>query len=80
MSETSDAFRQLADALTRRLAIISDREFYHRDAAAHLRQLQMISGEIANLARQLPAGTDPQLIHYLQRCSYDKALAFLKAQ
>lgn len=33
---------------------------------------------IDELARQLPAGTDPELLHFLQRKSYQKARAFLQ--
>lgn len=77
---TSTAYPQLADALRRRLAVVADRDAYHRDPAAHLQQLQAISEEIAELTGQLLAGIDPQLAHYLQRCSYDKALAFLEGR
>ena len=80
MIRTQDTHRQLATALKQRLAIVADREFYQRDSAAHLHQLQAISEEISGLAGQLPDGTEPQLAHYLQRCSYDKALAFLEAR
>ena len=80
MSESPDAYRALAAVLKERLALIADREFYQRDPAAHLAQLRAISERIATCAAQLPAGTDPQLAHYLQRSSYDKALAFLEAR
>ena len=33
---------------------------------------------IDGLARQLPRGTDPQLQHYLQKKSYEKARLFLQ--
>lgn len=36
--------------------------------------------EIDELACQLPKGTHPQLIHYLQRKSYQKARLFLQGQ
>jgi hypothetical protein len=32
------------------------------------------------LARQLPRGTDPQLQHYLQKKSYEKARLFLQGR
>ena len=80
MSESAAAYQLLADALRERLALIADREFYQRDSAAHLEQLQAISGKIAELTAQLPPDVDPQLAHYLQRCSYDKALAFIEAR
>ena len=78
MTESTDAYRALTNALRERLALIADREFYQRDPAAHLARLQAISGEIAAAATHLPPPVDPQFAHYLQRCSYDKALAFLE--
>jgi len=35
---------------------------------------------IDGLARQLPRGTDPQLLHYLQKKSYEKARLFLRGR
>jgi len=35
---------------------------------------------IDGLARQLPRGTDPQLLHYLQKKSYEKARLFLQGR
>lgn len=69
---------ELADALRERLTVIADRAAYERDPDAHLRQLQAASERIVALAAQLPRPVDPQLAHYLQRCSYDKALEFLQ--
>lgn len=40
--------------------------------------LKPIFARIDSLAGQLPAGTDPQLRHFLQRKSYQKARAFLE--
>ena len=71
-------YRELADALRHRLAIIRDRAFYERDPQEHLRQLQAASERIVHLQGQLPAPVDPQFAHYLQRCSYDKALSWLQ--
>lgn len=34
--------------------------------------------QIDAIARELPKGTDPQLMHYLQRKSYQKARLFLQ--
>jgi hypothetical protein len=44
----------------------------------HLARLQAVSEKINKLERQLPQPVDPQLAHFLKRCSYDKALAFLE--
>ena len=80
MAHSADPMQALTGALKERLALIADRAFYQRDPAAHLAALQAVSGRITALAAQLPPGLDPQFTHYLQRCSYDKALAFLEAQ
>ena len=79
MAASADICQALVAALKERLALVADREFYRRDPALHLTRLQAISEKITALASQLPPGTDPQLAHYLQRCSFDKALAFLEA-
>jgi hypothetical protein len=68
----------LATALRERLRIIADRDWYTRDSESHLHALQAVSENILALASQLPPPVDPQLAHFLQRCSYDKALAFLE--
>lgn len=80
MTPSSVAQLALAAALKERLALIADREFYQRDPAAHLARLQTVSGEITTAADLLPDPVDPQLAHFLQRGSYDKALAFLEGR
>ena len=72
------AYTELATALRERLAAIADREHYARDAASHLQRLQAASERVTEAQQQLPSPLDPQLAHYLQRCSYDKALAWLE--
>ena len=76
MPDTS-AFPALAAVLRERLAVIADRALAAGDPAAHLEKLRAASEKIAALQNALPPSTDPQLAHYLERCSYDKALAFL---
>ncbi len=75
---SSEPYRQLAAALRERRAVIADRELYARDPAGHLAQLQGVSERITTLAGALPGPVDPQLRHYLERCSFDKALAFVE--
>jgi hypothetical protein len=72
-----DAATDLAQALRERLAIIHDEES-RRDTEAHMRRLSAISEKIDKLQASLPRPIDPQLAHYLQRRSYDKALEFLE--
>jgi len=69
----------LAQALRERLAIIHD-EDSRRDAQAHMARLSAVSEKIDKLAAAVPRPLDPQLAHYLQRRSYDKALEFLEGQ
>jgi hypothetical protein len=71
--------QSLAEALRERLAVIADREWYARDPAGHFERLRTVSEQITALQHQLPPPINPQLAHYLDRCSYDKALAFLEA-
>ncbi len=79
MPPTTSIYQTLAEALRERLAVIADRDFYARDPAAHLEKLRAVSEQIKELQAQLPVPVDPKLAHYLERASYDKALAFLEA-
>ena len=72
-------FQELAAALRERLSVIADRAGYARDPKEHLRRLQDASEHIVALQGQLPAPVDVRLAHYLDRCSYDKALAWLES-
>jgi hypothetical protein len=67
----------LAVALRQRRSLIAD-EASRRDPPQHLAKLQSISEKIATLQERLPRPLDPQLAHFLARCSYDKALALLE--
>jgi len=69
---------ELIDALRRRLAVIGDKELRATDPAGQLEQLQQASERLAALQAQLPPDTHPQLRHFLERCSYDKALAWIE--
>jgi hypothetical protein len=71
-------YHSLASALQRRLAVIGDRALRESDSAAHLGQLKSASEQILQLQEQLPADCDPHLLHYMENCSYDKALALLQ--
>ena len=77
-SSAPEVHRELAAALRERLAVIADRAGYESDPQAHLVRLQTVSERIVALAGTLPAPVDPRLAHYFERCSYDKALAFLE--
>ena len=78
MSDTT-FFDELAAALRERIAVIGDRALFASDPALHLEKLRAASGKITALQSRLPPSSDAQLAHFLQRCSYDKALAVLDA-
>jgi len=68
---------ELAEALRERLKIISD-EKSRRDPDQLVRRLREISERIETLAAALPRPIPPRLAHFLDRRSYDKALALLE--
>jgi hypothetical protein len=68
---------ELAEALRERLKIISD-DASRRDPDQHVRRLREISERIETLAAALPRPIPPRLAHFLDRRSYDKALALLE--
>ena len=72
-----NAVSDLAQALRERVAIFRDEES-RRDEQAHMARLSAVSEKIDKLQAALPRPIDPQLAHYLQRRSYDKALEFLE--
>jgi hypothetical protein len=67
---------ELAEALRERLTIIADEES-RRDPGQHMKRLREVSERIEQIEHDLPATIDPQLRHFLQRRSYDKALDLL---
>lgn len=69
----SDVYDELAAALQERMEIIGDAES-RQAPEAHMKRLQNVSERIETIEGRLPANTDPQLRHYLQRRSYTKAL------
>ena len=72
-------FVPLAEALRERLAVIADHAHRDKDAEGHLKRLIEVSGRIDALIAVLPASQlDPQFHHYLERRSYDKALAWIE--
>src|ERR1700730_4431231 len=67
----------LATALRERLALLGD-EKSRGEPDIHIARLQAVSDKIDKLQAALPRPVDPQLAHYLQRRSYDKALEFIE--
>ena len=74
--ETLEA--DLAEALKARLAVIGDSALRAADPERHLAELRQASERIVALQARLPANIHPQLRHYFERCSYDKALAWIE--
>ena len=69
----------LAEALRERLAVIADHAHRDRDQAGHLQRLIDASTRIDALITALPySELDPQFRHYLEKKSYDKALAWIE--
>ena len=79
-NSSEDSMQSLADALRERRRLIADREFYQRDPSGHLEQLKAVSERIVQLGAILPRPLDNDLAHYLERCSYDKALAWIESR
>lgn len=73
-------YNELATALRERLAVIRDTAWRDRDSAGQMARLREVSESIVALKGGLPHPIDPRLAHYLQRCSYDKALAWLEGE
>jgi hypothetical protein len=78
LADMPDPYQTLAEVLRERLAVIADRAAYQLDPSGHLVRLQKVSEQIIALRAALPSPVDPQLAHYLDRSSYDKALAFIE--
>ena len=71
-------YRELANALRERLAVIGDRAAYERDAAAHMESLKAVSLKIDEAAAALPQPIPGDLAHFIKGSSYQKALAWLE--
>ena len=73
-----EIYNELARSLRRRREVVADRDWYNRDAAGHLEELKNVSEQIVHFGSVLPSPVHPQLRHFLERCSYDKALEFIE--
>ena len=67
----------LAALLQERRAVIADHAWRDADAEAHLAALRAVSEKITACAAQLGPAAPARLRHFLENCSYDKALACL---
>ena len=71
---------ELAAALRKRLSVIGDKALRDSDPARHLDELRAASERITALQARLPSNIHPQLLHYFERSSYDKALAWIEQE
>lgn len=76
-TEHPDFYQTLAEALRARLSVIADTRLRDENPALHLEKLRDVSTRILQIQSQLPDNASPQLAHFLERCSYDKALAHI---
>ncbi|TAG10798.1 MAG: hypothetical protein EAZ42_02870 [Verrucomicrobia bacterium] len=72
-------FIKLLELLEKRETIISDHNWRDRDSQSHLTALRGVSEEIDAWAHENQPIIDGKLRHYLANCSFQKALAHLKA-
>lgn len=72
-----DVLAKLQASLQERRRVIADHGWRDRDPAAHLAALQEVSEKIQALTEEAAPSAPPRLRHFLENCSYDKALAFL---
>ena len=73
-----DQFDKLKYLLRKRIEIIANHEFRDNDPDAHLIALKEISESIGKQHRDLRGDVSPQLEHFLDNRSYNKALKFLE--
>ena len=79
-SVPSEFSGRLRDLLERRLAIIADQEIREKNPAAQLEQLREVSEKITAMQEEAKGNLPPRLKHYLERASFQKALACLKGE
>ena len=70
----------LAKLLERRLEVISDHEMRENDPDQQLKLLQEVSEEISAKHQQLAGKLKPRLAHFMESCSYAKALAWIREE
>ena len=76
----NEELTRLASLLEKRLAVIADHELRGRDPDEQLRQLQEVSTMIEEMNTNLQGKIKPRLAHFLESCSYQKALDWIEAE
>lgn len=72
---SKDELDTLVGLLERRLTVIADHALRESNAEEQLRQLQEVSERIIHYHDSLKGRLSPRLAHFLDNCSYEKALA-----
>jgi hypothetical protein len=75
-----DLLAELEASLHERRRVIADHAWRDRAPETHLAALQNVSERITQLSGQLGAAAPPRLRHFLDNCSYDKALTVLTGE
>jgi len=77
-NEDSAQLESLANLLRRRLEVIADHAWRDSDPDAHLEALKSVSLEIGSVHESFGGELPGRLEHFLTKCSFDKALAYLE--
>lgn len=71
---------ELSALLKRRLGTIADADLRERDPERQLALLQEVSEAISAFHARHRGAVPPRLNHFLQNCSYQKALEWVEAE
>jgi hypothetical protein len=72
--------KELAGLLQKRLEIIRDQDLRINHPDQQLKQLQEVSEAITTLQNNWQGPIPPRLRHFLENCSYEKALTWIQEQ
>lgn len=75
-----DVLLELELLLRERRRVIADHDWRDRDADGHLTALRDVSEKLSVLTASLDGSSPARLRHFLDNCSYDKALMFLTGE
>ena len=75
---TPDEYQTLAVLLRRRVETIADRDRHVRDPDGHFQAIKAVSEAILAAQAGLEGRLPVRLKHFLDNCSYEKALIFIE--
>lgn len=73
-----EEMEKLRHLLKKRIDVIADHAWRERDPAAHLDRLCEVSEAISEIYARCKGTLPARFAHYMERMSYQKALAFLE--